>query len=64
MMPQEQKVEVMLDRIVDINESLGTAQNKPLFLERVINVTLDFTMATRGAFFVVDSDGDRKSLRP
>ena len=56
MMPQEQKVEVMLDRIVDINESLGTARNKPLFLERVINVTMDFTMAMRGAFFVVEPD--------
>ena len=56
MMPQEQKVEVMLDRIVDINESLGTVRNKPLFLERVINVTMDFTMAMRGAFFVVEPD--------
>jgi transcriptional regulator with GAF, ATPase, and Fis domain len=54
MLPQEQKVEAMLDRIVDINESLGTVQNKPLFLERVINVTMDFTMAMRGAFFVVE----------
>jgi len=62
MMPQEQKVEVMLDRIVDINESLGTARNRPLFLERVINVTLDFTMATRGAFFAVDSDGEPKII--
>lgn len=56
MMPQEQKVEVMLDRIVDINESLGTVRNKPLFLERVINVTMDFMMAMRGAFFVVEPD--------
>jgi transcriptional regulator with GAF, ATPase, and Fis domain/tetratricopeptide (TPR) repeat protein len=54
MLPQEQKVEAMLDRIVDINESLGTLQNKPLFLERVINITMDFTMAMRGAFFVVE----------
>jgi transcriptional regulator with GAF, ATPase, and Fis domain/tetratricopeptide (TPR) repeat protein len=58
MMPQEQKVEVMLDRIVDINESLGTVRNKPLFLERVINVTMDFTMAMRGAFFLVAHDSE------
>jgi transcriptional regulator with GAF, ATPase, and Fis domain len=58
MMPQEQKVEVILDRIVDINESLGTVRNKPLFLERVINVTMDFTMAMRGAFFLVEPDGE------
>jgi len=62
MLPEEQKVEAMLDRVVDINESLGTVRNKPLFLERVINVTMDFTMATRGAFFTVESDGEPKII--
>lgn len=31
MLPEEQKVEAMLDRIVDINESLGTVRNKHSF---------------------------------
>ena len=53
MMPQEQKIEFMLDRIVDINESLGTIRDMSSFLERVINMTMDFTMAMRGAFFMV-----------
>ena len=62
MLPQEQKVEAMLDRIVDINESLGTVRNKPLFLERVINVTMDFTMAMRGAFFVVEPGSEPRII--
>jgi transcriptional regulator with GAF, ATPase, and Fis domain len=53
-MPQEQKIEVMIDRIININESLGTIQDRSSFLEKVINVTMDFTMATRGAFFIVE----------
>lgn len=62
MMPQEQKVELMLDRIVDINEMLGTAGNKPMFLERVISVTMDFTTAMRGAFFVVEPGNEPRII--
>ena len=50
-MPQEQKMEVMIDRIIEINESLGTLQDLSSFLERGINLALDLTMARRGAFF-------------
>ncbi len=57
-MPQEQKVEVMIDRIININESLGTIQDMSSFLERVINVAMDFTMAMRGAFFILNSAGE------
>jgi transcriptional regulator with GAF, ATPase, and Fis domain len=57
-MPQEQKIEVMIDRIININESLGTIQDRPSFLERVINVTMDFTMAMRGAFFTLEPGGE------
>ena len=57
-MPQEQQIEVMIDRIININESLGTIQDKPSFLERVINVTMDFSMAMSGAFFVVKPGGE------
>jgi transcriptional regulator with GAF, ATPase, and Fis domain len=56
-MPQEQKIEVMIDRVININESLGTIQDMSSFLERVINVAMDFTMAMRGAFFVLDPNG-------
>jgi transcriptional regulator with GAF, ATPase, and Fis domain len=57
-MPQEQRMEVMIDRIIEINESLGTLQDLSSFLERAINLALDLTMAMRGAFFTLDSDGE------
>jgi transcriptional regulator with GAF, ATPase, and Fis domain/tetratricopeptide (TPR) repeat protein len=52
-MPQEQRIELMIERIIKINESLGGILSTSSFLERVINVAMDFTMATRGAFFSV-----------
>ena len=61
-MPQEQKVEFMIDRMIQINESLGTIQDNSSFLERVINVAMDFTMATRGAFFVREAEGELKII--
>ncbi len=54
MMPQEQKVEFMTERIISINESLASVRDLPVFLERVINLAMDFTMAMRGAFFEID----------
>ncbi|MCU0579126.1 MAG: sigma 54-interacting transcriptional regulator [Desulfobacterota bacterium] len=56
-LPQEQKMEVLIDRIVEINESLGTLQDLSSFLERAINLALDLTMARRGAFFTPGADG-------
>jgi transcriptional regulator with GAF, ATPase, and Fis domain len=57
-MPQEQKMEVMIDRIIEINESLGTLQDRSSFLERAINLALDLTMARRGAFFTPGTGGE------
>ena len=54
MMPQEQKVEFMTERIISINESLATVRDLSVFLERVINLAMDFSMAMRGAFFDID----------
>ena len=61
-MPQEQKVEFIIDRMIKINESLGTIQDRSSFLERVINTAMDFTMATRGAFLVREPNGNDKIL--
>ena len=57
MMPQEQKVEFMTERIISINESLATVRDLSAFLERVINLAMDFSMAMRGAFFNIDQEG-------
>ncbi len=61
-MPQEAKIELMIERIMKINESLGTIQDMSSFLERVINAAMDFTMATRGAFFAVGAGGEPKIM--
>jgi transcriptional regulator with GAF, ATPase, and Fis domain len=61
-MPPEQKVELMIDRVTKINESLGTIRDMPSFLERVINVAMDFTMALRGAFVVRDAQGNARIM--
>ena len=53
-MPQEQRVELMVERVTKINESLGTIRDMFSFIERVINVAMDFTMALRGLFLVND----------
>jgi transcriptional regulator with GAF, ATPase, and Fis domain/tetratricopeptide (TPR) repeat protein len=55
-LPKEQKMEFMMGRVVDINESLGTIRDTSSFLQRVINIAMDFTMATRGAFVVLQTD--------
>jgi transcriptional regulator with GAF, ATPase, and Fis domain/tetratricopeptide (TPR) repeat protein len=55
-MPQEQRVEFMVERVTRINESLGTIHDMSSFLEKVINVAMDFTMAMRGAFVVRESN--------
>jgi transcriptional regulator with GAF, ATPase, and Fis domain/tetratricopeptide (TPR) repeat protein len=58
-LPQEQNIELMIDRMININASLGTVRDMPSFLERVVNIAMDFTMAMRGAFFVTDAVGNQ-----
>jgi transcriptional regulator with GAF, ATPase, and Fis domain len=58
-MPQEQKVKLLMERITRINESLGTIRDMSSFLERVIEATMDFTMALRASFIVRQTDGPR-----
>ena len=53
-MPQEHKLEVMIDRMIAINESLGNARSASDFLDRVTTIALDFSMAMRGAFYLAD----------
>lgn len=53
-MPQEYKTEFMIDRMIAINMTLGTANELSSFLEQTINVAIDLSMATRGAFFTID----------
>ncbi|RJR47346.1 MAG: GAF domain-containing protein [Desulfobacteraceae bacterium] len=59
-MPEERKLEVMVERMIQINESLGTIRDQRPFLEKVIEVAMDFVMATRGAFLIPKREGGFK----
>ena len=55
-MPEERKLEAMLERVININKSLGAIRDRASFLEKVIEVAMDFTMATRGSFMILGPD--------
>ena len=61
-MPQEQRTEPIMDRIISINESLGTIKDRSSFLEQMINVAIDFSMAMRGAFFTMEAKDEPKII--
>ncbi len=52
--PREQKIDIIIDRISTINQSIGVATDVSSFLEKVINALMDFTMAARGAFLSLE----------
>ena len=54
-MPKEQKTEFLMTRIANITESFGTLKDASSFLAKVINMAIDFTMAMRGGFIVIES---------
>jgi transcriptional regulator with GAF, ATPase, and Fis domain len=56
--PKEGKVEFMLEKLTKINQSLGTTRDASSFLDRVLNVAMDFTLAMRGAFMEADGSDD------
>jgi transcriptional regulator with GAF, ATPase, and Fis domain len=55
-----EKMTFMMERMANINESLGTLRDASSFLERAINIAMDFTMAMRAAFFVLQPNGAMK----
>lgn len=57
-----EKITLMMERITNVNESLGTLRDASSFLERAINIAIDFTMAMRAAFFVLQPDGTVKTI--
>lgn len=61
-MPEERKLEVMVDRMIQIDESLGTIRDQGAFLEKVIEVAMDFVMATRGTFIVLEAEGELRQV--
>jgi transcriptional regulator with GAF, ATPase, and Fis domain len=60
-MPSRQRIEFMIDRIIAVNETLGSAKDLSLFLGRMIDVSIDVSMATRGAFYSAE-EGNEPTL--
>jgi formate hydrogenlyase transcriptional activator len=60
-LPQGQRTEVIMERMTSIGETLGVIQDRSLFLDKMINLAMDVTMATRGSFFVID---EKKEVIP
>ena len=61
-MPEERKLEVMVEKMIQINESLGTIQDQAAFLEKIIEVAMDFAMATRGTFIMMEPGGKPRQV--
>ncbi len=51
---QDKKVEFMISSVVQINQSLGRLEDSSGFLQTMIDLSMDFTAATRGAFLMRD----------
>ena len=58
-MPKEEKRDLMANRIIEISESLGNIHDISLFLYKALNVVMDFTLAMRGAFLIIESGETR-----
>ena len=56
--PRKLKIEDLVEKITEINISLGSEKDRHLYLTRIINISMDFTMATRGAFFFFDQESE------
>ena len=54
-MAEEKKVEFMAERIVAVNQSLGSIRDRSLFFDKVLNAAMEFSLATRAAFLLVES---------
>jgi transcriptional regulator with GAF, ATPase, and Fis domain len=55
LMLEGQKIEFMAERIMAINRSLGSIRDRSLFFDKVLNAAMEFALATRGAFLVLES---------
>jgi transcriptional regulator with GAF, ATPase, and Fis domain len=59
-MPRERKIEIMIDKIIRINESLEIIHDVSAFLDRVLDVAIDFSMATQCAFILQTPENNIK----
>ena len=60
-LPPEHKTELMMNKVVDINESLGSVRDASSFLLRVLDLAMGLTLAMRGGFVALES-GEPKMI--
>jgi len=57
-LPQQRRIEIIMERTISIGETLGVIHDRSLFLDKMINFAMDVTMAKRGGVFIVDGKGE------
>lgn len=58
LMPQEQRIEVMIGKMTTLNKSLGKLGDVPYFLGQAVDIAMRFAAAKQGAFFVIEPGGE------
>ena len=61
-MPDERKIEAVMEGVIEINESLGAWKDSDTFVEKMIEVAMDYVMATRGAFVIFKPNYDVRKV--
>ncbi|MBW1703434.1 MAG: sigma 54-interacting transcriptional regulator, partial [Deltaproteobacteria bacterium] len=54
---EEDQEELLIRTIVEVGNTLGIVRNEKKLLERIINLTMRFTTAERGGFFLLNEKG-------
>lgn len=62
LMPQEQRIEVMIRKMIALNKSLGKLDDTPNFLGQAVDIAMHFAAAKQGAFFVVEPSGNIQEI--
>ena len=57
-LPQQRRIEIIMERTISIGETLGVIRDRSLFLDKMINFAMDVTMAKRGGIFIADGKGE------
>ncbi len=58
LMPQEQRIGVMIGKMIALNKSLGKLDDMPYFLGQAVDIAMRFAAAKQGAFFAIEPNGE------
>ncbi len=57
-LPQQRRIEIIMERTISIGETLGVTRDRSLFLDRMIDLAMDITVARGGGIFIIDGKGN------